>query len=315
MIKKEIDKLDHAARAGWLYYVAGYTQDQIASEFGISRQSAQRMVSLAVSEKLIKVRLDHPIANCMQLKKDLLDKYSLLECDVIPSTSDERSTTGLGEAGASMMEKYLSNEEPIIMAVGTGRVLKMMAKELSPLNCTQHKIFSIVGNMTNDGSASSHEVVSKIADAINATYYPMPLPVIANSIQEKELLHNLESTSNILSLAKKVDVSFVGIGQFDKNAPLYKDSFIQKEELNSLINIKAAGEITGWAYDIKGEIIKGYSNDRVTSIPLVKNSKKPVIGIAAGRNKVRAIKAALEGKLINGLITNETTAKLLLKEK
>lgn len=312
MIQKKINKLDDAARAGWLYYVAGYTQDQIASEFGISRQSAQRMVSLAISEKLIKVRLDHPIANCMQLKKDLLEKYSLLECDVTPSTADERSTTGLGEAGASMMEKYLSNEEPIIMAVGTGRVLKMIADELSPLNCTHHKIFSIVGNMANDGSASSHEVVSKIADTINATYYPMPLPTIANSIEEKDLLHKLASTSNILKLSKKVDVSFVGIGQFDKNAPLYKDSFIQKEELNSLIDIKAAGEITGWAYDSKGEIIKGYSNDRVTSIPLLKNSSKPVIGVAAGKNKVRAIKAALEGKLINGLITNELTARLLL---
>ena len=43
-------KLDEAARAGWLYYVAGNTQDQIASKLGVSRQSAQRLVSLAVAE-------------------------------------------------------------------------------------------------------------------------------------------------------------------------------------------------------------------------------------------------------------------------
>src|SRR5690606_568602 len=43
-------RLDDAARAGWLYYVAGNTQDQIAAKLGISRQSAQRLVSLAVSE-------------------------------------------------------------------------------------------------------------------------------------------------------------------------------------------------------------------------------------------------------------------------
>ena len=58
---------DEAARAGWLYYVGGNTQDQIATKLGVSRQSAQRLVSLAVSEGLIKVRLDHPIANCMEL--------------------------------------------------------------------------------------------------------------------------------------------------------------------------------------------------------------------------------------------------------
>ena len=34
---------DDAARAGWLYYVAGMTQDQIARELGVSRQRAQRL--------------------------------------------------------------------------------------------------------------------------------------------------------------------------------------------------------------------------------------------------------------------------------
>ena len=32
-------RLDDAARAGWLYYVAGNTQDQIAAKLGVSRQS------------------------------------------------------------------------------------------------------------------------------------------------------------------------------------------------------------------------------------------------------------------------------------
>ena len=63
----ENNRLDDAARAGWLYYIAGNTQDEIARKLGVSRQTAQRLVSLAVSEKLIKVRLDHPIAHCLEL--------------------------------------------------------------------------------------------------------------------------------------------------------------------------------------------------------------------------------------------------------
>ena len=57
----ETTRLDDAARAGWLYYMAGNTQDEIARKLGISRQSAQRLVTLAVTERLIKMRLDHPI--------------------------------------------------------------------------------------------------------------------------------------------------------------------------------------------------------------------------------------------------------------
>ena len=48
----EIRKLDDAARAGWLYYVGGNTQDEIAKKLNISRQSAQRMVALSVSQEL-----------------------------------------------------------------------------------------------------------------------------------------------------------------------------------------------------------------------------------------------------------------------
>ena len=65
------ERLDDAARAGWLYYIGGNTQDEIARKLGISRQAAQRLVSLAVSEKLIKVRLDHPIGRCIELSERL----------------------------------------------------------------------------------------------------------------------------------------------------------------------------------------------------------------------------------------------------
>ena len=45
----ESNRLDEAARAGWLYYIAGNTQDEVAAKLGVSRQTAQRLVSLSVS--------------------------------------------------------------------------------------------------------------------------------------------------------------------------------------------------------------------------------------------------------------------------
>ena len=47
--------------AGWLYYIAGKTRDEIAAHMAISRRAAQRLVSLAMSERLIRVWMDHPI--------------------------------------------------------------------------------------------------------------------------------------------------------------------------------------------------------------------------------------------------------------
>ena len=63
----EKSRLDEAARAGWLYFIAGHTQDEIARMLQVSRASAQRLVSLCLAERLITFRLEHPIAACMEL--------------------------------------------------------------------------------------------------------------------------------------------------------------------------------------------------------------------------------------------------------
>ena len=75
--KASSGRLDDAARAGWLYYVAGRTQDEIATAMGISRQTAQRLVSLAVSEKLVRVWLEHPIARCLEVASALERRFGL----------------------------------------------------------------------------------------------------------------------------------------------------------------------------------------------------------------------------------------------
>ncbi|MER9229518.1 MarR family transcriptional regulator, partial [Mesorhizobium sp. M0664] len=102
------NRLDDAARAGWLYYVAGNTQDQIAATLGISRQTAQRLVSLAVSEGLIKVRVDHPIANCLDLAARLKSRFALDLVEVVPSDPSSSSTViGVAEAAAAEIERRL----------------------------------------------------------------------------------------------------------------------------------------------------------------------------------------------------------------
>ena len=75
---------DDAARAGWLYYVGGLTQDQIARELGVSRQRAQRLVSRAMADGLIHVRINHRIGACLDLESALTARFDLTRCRVAP---------------------------------------------------------------------------------------------------------------------------------------------------------------------------------------------------------------------------------------
>ncbi len=310
----EHDRLDDAARAGWLYYIAGNTQDEIARKLGVSRQTAQRLVSLAVSEKLIKVRLDHPIGRCIELSRKLCDLHGLQTCEVAPADpASDSETLGVAEAAAAELERYLVSQHPVIIAMGTGRMLRAMAEQVSPMDCPQHKIVSLVGNIAPDGSASLFDVVSRIGDRVKAPHYPMPLPVIANTVHEKNLLLGQKTLRNVLDLARQADVTFVGIGTVDENAALLRDGFVRQDEIRSLMRAGAVGEITGWAFDHDGNLIDGLTNDRVLSVPVEKPASRKVIGVAMARPRLRSIKGALRGRLVNGLITNEVMAELLLE--
>ena len=171
-------KLDDAARAGWLYYVAGNTQDQIAAKLGVSRQSAQRLVSLAVAEGLVKVRIDHPIALCMTLAQDLKERFGLRFSEVVPSDPGSQSTTlGIAQSVAAEIERWLLRPEPIVLAMGTGRTLKAAVEQLPSIDCPQHKVVSLTGNIAPDGSAAYYNVVFTMADTVKSRSFPMPLPV------------------------------------------------------------------------------------------------------------------------------------------
>lgn len=306
-------RLDDAARAGWLYYVAGNTQDEIAKKLGISRQSAQRMVALSVSEKLVKVRLDHPIAKCMDLANKITSRFGLLSCEVVPSdSSDPSSTVGLAQAGANEIERHLKSEQPKTLALGTGRVLRTCVDELAPLDCPQHKIVALLGNMASDGSASPYDVVVRMAERVNAKHYPMPLPVLPKSKQEKIQLHQLPYITQNMTMAQQADVTFVGVGNLGINSPLHLDGFVTPQELDELQSGGAVGEIISWVFDKNGQLLDCAINQRVASTPLLVNSEKPVFALAAGEEKVYAILGALRSKLVNSLITNEYTAERLL---
>ncbi|MCY0148442.1 sugar-binding transcriptional regulator [Hoeflea sp. G2-23] len=310
---QETSRLDDAARAGWLYYVAGNTQDEIARKLGVSRQSAQRLVSLAVSEKLVKVRLDHPIANCMELARGLSEKFGLVTCEVAPTDPDAPAAlTGIAQIAASEIERILKSDHPKIIALGTGRALRACVEQLPKMDCPQHRIVSLLGNMMSDGAATPYNVVIRMADRVNARHYPMPLPVFARSIEEKQLLQQQEAVHNILELARQADVTYVGIGNIGDQAPLMIDGFVSREEMRALLKAGGVGEITSWVFDREGRLIDGLTNDRVASALLEASPSKPVIAIAVGALKVDAMMAALRGKLVNGLITDEATAESLL---
>ncbi len=198
------------------------------------------------------------------------------------------------------------------MAIGSGRTLKAAVDQLLPMDCPHHKVVSLTGNIAPDGSAAYYNVIFNVADTVKARSFPMPLPVIASSARERELLHSQPMVRETLALAARADITFVGIGDMGPDAPLLLDGFISEAEHKALQKAGAVGEICGWTFDASGRLIDGIVNERVASAPIPSRENGRVIALAMGATKAPAIRAALTRRLVNGLITDERTAELLL---
>src|SRR5246500_3496279 len=253
----EKSRLDDAARAVWLYFIAGHTQDEIARMLQVSRASAQRLVSLCLAERLITFRLEHPIAACMELAARLKDLFHLAHCEVVPTDpAAPLSVAGIAERAANILESMLRAEKPTIVALGTGRAVRAAVERVSPIDRPNHQIVSLVGNISADGSASFFDTVGRLADRTGARHYPMPLPFLMSTEDERNRMVRIEPIAKVRAVAAKADLRLIGIGQMDQKAQVHVDGFVTREELFEMMRLRALGEGTRRAPSAQGHPTK-----------------------------------------------------------
>ena len=238
-------RLDEAARAGWLYYVAGNTQDEIARKLGISRQAAQRLVSLAISERLIKVRLDHPIARCMELAAALKTalRPALLRGRADRSRLDlvdARHRPGRGGRNGALA----APSEPEIIGIGTGthdaRGRRSIAGDgMSAAQVRragrhdQNRRLGVV--LRRRHPRFRHRSRAPLSDA-RAGRRPLG--------RGARVADRLASVRSVLALVERADVTFVGVGAMGESSAMVHDGIITREEAEALRGAGAVGEIT-----------------------------------------------------------------------
>lgn len=312
-------KLDQAARAAWLSYVGGQTQDEIAAQLGVSRPGVQRLLALARQEGIVKVHIDHPIAHCMVLSQAICDRFDLEFCDVVPAEppsgmgSTDNSAQYIAVAGADRISRYLEQTAPLTLSLGSGRTVRATVEALNRMDRPQHRFVSLVGNVARDGSSNRYDGVTALADKTGSERFLLPAPVVAGSVEERDALLSQRLFKAIAEVAKEAEAAFIGVGRIDRQATLFQDHFISESELDELLASEAVGELLGWPMDQSGNVIDCSITRRITSLPLSNFQNQSLVAMAGGIEKAPAILAALRGGWLKGLITDETAAQRIVE--
>lgn len=315
-MNREEKKLELAARAAWMYYVAGLTQQEIAKALGLSRQVAQRLISGARETGLVAVNITHPVSGCIKLAHELQEKFALTLCRVVPSAGLENDAIQqmLAVEGADVMSQFIGDEQPKVFAVGSGKTLFAVIDALPRQERLQHQCVSMIGAISRDDSGTRYDVPLKLAEKMQGKYFFIPAPLYADSLQDKLIWCQHQVYQRVAARALNADITFLGIGEVELGCPLNTEGFITDDQVNDLKKQQVAGEMLGHFFNHEGVRLNSELDALLTSVPLSSNTTRPVIGFCGGAKKYHAIRAALIGKWLTGLVTDEDTALKLLQE-
>lgn len=313
-MEKVAKKHELAARVAWMYYIAGQTQHQIADTLGISRQVAQRLLATAGELGLVRVSINHNVAACASLAGQVAEKFGLLRCQVIPSAGLDSDGLNrmIAVAAAEELQRVISRPEPQIIALGSGRTLRSAITRLPDQESPQHSCLSLIGAIASDGSCTRYDAPLSLAEKIHSKYFILPAPLFADSPEDRDIWCNQRIYKLIAGKAAQANVSFLGIGQINFQCPLHSDGFISTADVQRLVSAGAAAEMLGHFMDPDGQPVPDQLDQCRTSISLSPSPGGERIAFAGGAEKFQAIQAVLRGHWINGLVTDEDTARRLL---
>ena len=92
-----------------------------------------------------------------------------------------------------------------------------------------------------------------------------------------------------------------------------QDGIITRQEAEALRQAGAVGEITGWAFDSAGKVLTEGTNQRVAGGAVAARRQPAGDRRRDGAVAAGAVRGALAGRLISGLVTDESTAEHLLQ--
>lgn len=309
------DETSIATRAAWLHYVGGLTQSEVAGRLGLTSLKAHRLIMRANQEGLVKVFIDGDVAECVAMETRLSALYGLATCEVVPEIeAEDLPLKALGIAGAQFLRREIDRGENTLIGIGHGRTLSACVDYLPRPAANGTTFVSLLGGLTKKFSANPYDVIYRLAERTGAEAYVLPVPMFANTAEDRAVLLGQKGVSHVMDLARRADLLIAGIGTTDGHASLVETGMIEKAEMQEVSRAGGVGELLGQFFGETGEAVESPLSDRTLSLGREDLRERRIVAVAGGRIKVRAVRAVLGSGLLTGLVTDERTAAALLEE-
>lgn len=314
------------ARAAWLYYVGGLNQEAAAKRLGITRARVNKLLQDARETGVVSITINPTNVGLLPVEDAIRDKFGLDFCICTPALGSDHNGAeasdilkdfafrAVGAAAAAHLRSHLAQREDAIIGTGWGRTLQQMTLQLAGVRAPRARFISVMGSLTANSSYNPFEVVHAFARATGGEGFVMPVPFIADSVEDRKVLLAQRSVQQALELGRSASVAYISIGELTEESLLRRQGMLTAEEAVELRAAGAVGDTNGIFFDDDGRAVDHPLNHRTLALGLEELRKANAVGLIAGRSKLRAAHAFLKSGAAKGLIIDGDTALLLVKQ-
>lgn len=303
---------DIKARAAWLYYMEGLTQDQVAQILNLTRTKVLRMLAAAREDGTVQIRVTSPIAHCARLEREVRARFSMERVVVVPNPQDEAKVPSvIGAALGQLLPDLLV--DGMTIGLGWGRTLSSSLPFLLPMGHARSTTISMLGGLTHVSSSNPSEFAWRFADRLGGDCYMLAGPVFAPDRATRDALVGHRGIAEVFRRTDRLDLAICSVGDFTRDSIFVQYGLLERADLDSLERAGAVGDILCRFIDADGVVLDHFVNDRVLAVdPRQLTQARRTILASGGWSKFPAIKAAMTLLHPDILVTDERTAERLL---
>lgn len=301
-------------RAAELYYNDGLLQSEVADKLRVSRWKVGRLLEEARTSGLVEIKIHHPWSRRRDLEQKLTGQFDCVAAVVVESQSTNAATMGLA---AHATANYLLElrPAPVIMGVSWGHTVAAIADSLPDGAFRRPTIVQLNGGASSlSGTVDAGSIIRTIAGKSRDPRTAL-LPASA-VVHDRELAQRLREEPQVagtLDLAGRADVAVYSIGVLSPQSVLVKADCITGDELVSLSDAGAIGDILGHFIDRFGRVVDFELDQRTIGLDLESLARVPrSIAVAVGEERSGITRAALYAGLCKVLVTESKIAERVL---
>ncbi|WP_325893467.1 sugar-binding transcriptional regulator [Grimontia sp. NTOU-MAR1] len=298
----------------WHYYVNEMTQAEIARQMNVTRLRVNQAIQRAKSLGFVKIKIESPFTQKVQLQEQLKQVLGLKRAIVGPANRAAYDYhKSVGAALAELLVERLATGEWKSLGVSWGLTLDATIQKLPSLKYPNLEVVSILGGTAKGSTLNSFGVASGFAHVLGAKFSLLAAPIYLSEGIDRDLFLSQDVLRQHIEKFKSLDAVLLTCSNVSNKSFLIEHGLPKGLTSERLISSGAIGDVLGQFLDRQGCSVSEDVDNRTVGMPLSDVMSVPEkILAAAGPHKVEVIRVACRRGLVDTLVTDDVTAELIL---